>query len=368
MAEWDRRTEGEIIPSDTRGESIHLMRVPMGVVAAICAWNYPLAVLIRKLAPALVTGNTVVAKASEVTPLSTLEFAQLVRDEIGLPDGVFNVLTGAGEVGKALVESSGIDMISMTGHRDTGKRIMAAAAPNLTRVSLELGGKAPAIVLEDADLDAAVGAVVTARHENSGQVCTCAERVFVEAPIFDEFVSRYVAAAERLTVGFPQQDPDMGPLVSKNQFDKVSAAVEGALGAGASLATGGGRPPGEAFGAGYWFAPTVLTGVNPEMAVMNEEVFGPVTPIMKVESFGDALELANRSRYGLSTYLYTNDYRTVMRAAHELEAGEVYVNRTMGEAFQAHHSGHGDSGYGGEDGKYGILKYLQLKSVYHRYG
>ena len=367
-AEWDRRIEGDIVPSDNRNEAIHLMRAPLGVVAALCPWNYPLAVLIRKLAPALVTGNTVVAKASEVTPLSTIQFARLVHEEIGLPDGVFNLLTGGREVGGLLVESPGIDMITFTGHRDTGKRIMAAAAPNLTQVSLELGGKAPVIVLRDADLDETVAAVISARHANSGQVCTCAERVFVEAPVFDDFVSRYTRAAEGLTVGSPWDDHELGPLVSASQFDKVTAAVAAAVAAGASLATGGGRPEGAEFERGFWFAPTVVVDVQPEMRIMTEEVFGPVTPIMSVDSLDQALELANSSRYGLSAYLFTNDYRAAMRAAHGFEAGEIYINRANGEQFQGHHIGYGDSGLGGEDGKYGVLKYTQLKTVYHRFG
>lgn len=367
-AEWDRRIEGEIVPSDNRNEAIHLMRAPLGVVAAICAWNYPIGILVRKLAPALVTGNTVVAKASEVTPLSTIQFARLVQDELELPAGVFNVVTGGREVGAALAESPEIDMVTFTGHRDTGKRIMAAAAPNLTQVALELGGKAPVIVLRDADLDETIAAVITARHENTGQVCTCAERVFVEAPVFDEFVSRYARAAEAVSVGSPWDDPDMGPLVNAAQYDKVVSAVDAAVGAGATLATGGGRPEGAAFERGYWFAPTVVVDVQPEMKVMQEEVFGPVTPIMSVDSLEHALELSNSSRYGLSAYVFTNDYRAAMRAAHGFQSGEIYINRTMGEAFQAHHIGHGDSGLGGEDGKYGVLKYTQLKTVYHRFG
>lgn len=367
-AEWDRRIEGEILPSDTRGETIHLMRVALGVVAAICPWNYPLGVLIRKVAPALLTGNTVVAKPSEVAPLSTLAFAALVEQEVDVPPGVLNLVTGAGEVGRLLVASPGVDLVTMTGHRDTGKRVAAAAAENLTRVSLELGGKAPAIVLADADLDVAVEAVVSSRHENSGQVCTCAERVFVDAAVADEFTERYAAAAAQLVLGPPAADPDLGPLVSGPQHEKAAAAVETALADGARLVAGGGRPSGDTWSRGYWFAPTVLTNVSPEMAIMREEVFGPVTPIMPVGSLGEALELANASRYGLSAYVFTNDYRAALRAVHELEAGEIYVNRTHGEALQAHHAGHGDSGLGGEDGKHGLLRYTQLRTAYHRYG
>jgi lactaldehyde dehydrogenase/glycolaldehyde dehydrogenase len=367
-AEWDRRVEGEILPSDARAETIHLMRVPLGVVAAICPWNYPLGVLLRKLAPALLTGNAVVAKPSEVAPLTALAFAALVEQEVEPPAGVFNLVTGGGEVGRLLVSNPGVDLVTMTGHRDTGKRVAAAAAENLTRVSLELGGKAPAIVLADADLDLAVSAIAFSRHENAGQVCTCPERVFVEAAVAEEFTERYAAAAARLVVGPPATDPDLGPLVSAPQHEKAAAAVETALADGARLVAGGGRPAGDEWRRGYWFSPTVLTEVTPEMAIMREEVFGPVTPIMPVGSLAEALELANASRYGLSAYVFTNGYRAALRAVHELAAGEIYVNRTHGEALQAHHAGHGDSGLGGEDGKHGLLRYTQLRTAYHRYG
>jgi lactaldehyde dehydrogenase/glycolaldehyde dehydrogenase len=368
MAGWDRRIEGEIVQSDNPDETIHLLRVPVGVVAAITAWNFPIALFVRKVAPALVTGNAVVIKASEVTPLSTAELVRILDEVLEVPRGVLNLVSGGSEVGHALVTNPRTNMVTFTGHRDTGKAVMVDAAQNLTRVSLELGGKAPAIVWSDADLERAVEAVSIARHTNSGQVCTSAERVIVHSSVYEEFVARYTAVATALRLGDPMEDVDMGPLVSESQYAKTAQAVDRARAEGATVATGGGRPRGEQFARGYWFEPTVLVGVHPAMQVMREEVFGPVTPITRANSFEEAFGIANDSRYGLSAFVFTSDYRTAMKAAQELDFGELYINRSHGEQVQAHHSGHKESGFGGEDGKHGILRYTQLRSVYHHYG
>lgn len=368
MAGWDRRVEGEIVPSDNRAEAIHLMRVPLGVVAAITAWNYPIGLFVRKVAPALVTGNTVVVKPSELTPLTTVALVRMLDHELDLPAGVLNLVLGGPAVGRALVAHPGTNMVTFTGHRDTGKAIMLDAARNLTRVSLELGGKAPAIVCADADLDLAVDAVSAARHTNSGQVCTCAERVIVDAKVYGEFVERYTAQVASLRLGDPRTDVDLGPMVSLAQQRKSIRIIERSLGDGARVTTGGGRPAGRQFERGYWVAPTVIVDVDRYMPVMREEVFGPVTPIVRAESISQAFELANDTRYGLSAFVFTADYRTVMRAAHDLEFGELYINRTHGEQAQGHHSGHKESGVGGEDGKHGVLRYTQLRSVYHHFG
>jgi lactaldehyde dehydrogenase/glycolaldehyde dehydrogenase len=368
MAGWDRRIEGEIVQSDNADETIHLLRVPVGVVAAITAWNFPIALFVRKVAPALVTGNAVVVKASEVTPLSTAKLVHMLADTLELPRGVLNLLAGGPEVGRALVRNPATNMVSFTGHRDTGKAVMAEAAQNLTRVSLELGGKAPAIVWADADLGRAVDAISTARHTNSGQVCTSAERVIVHSAVYDEFVERYTERAASLRLGDPMTDVDLGPLVNQSQYAKAAHAVDRAVADGATLVTGGGRPRGDQFARGYWFEPTVLVDVRRDMDVMREEVFGPVTPIVRARSFEEAFGIANESRYGLSAFVFTSDYRTAMRAASDLDFGELYINRSHGEQVQAHHSGHKESGLGGEDGKHGVLRYTQLRSVYHYYG
>ncbi len=368
-ASWDRKLEGQILAGDSPGEVVNLVRCPVGVVAAICPWNFPLAVFFRKVAPALLTGNTVVAKPSEIAPLTILRAVRLIDEALDVPPGVLNIVTGGPETGAALVESELTAMVSFTGHRDTGKRVMAAAARNLTRVSLELGGKAPAIVLRDADLDLAVEAIVAARHTNCGQVCTSAERVFVHADVVEEFTDRYVAAVDALVVGDPSAGADVGPMVSAAQQAKTREILDRTLEAGAVVVNRQDRddPATGERAEGYWVRPTVLRGVTPDMSVMVDETFGPVTPIMAVGSLDEALALANDSRYGLSAYVFSSDYGAVMRAVNELEVGEIYVNRTLGESVHAHHAGVKESGIGGEDGQWGVLEYTHVKTVYHRY-
>jgi lactaldehyde dehydrogenase/glycolaldehyde dehydrogenase len=367
-ARWDRILSGDVLAGDSPGEVIHLLRVPLGVVAAICPWNFPLAVLCRKLAPALLTGNTVVVKPSESTPLSAVALFGLIEKSLDLAAGVANLVTGGPATGAALVSSPLTSMVSFTGHRDTGKEVMRAAAANLTRVALELGGKAPAIVLRDADLDVAVPAIVSARHTNAGQVCTAAERVLVHHDLLAEFTQRYITAVEALVVGAPSGRVDMGPLANAAQRDKTSAAVAQATAEGARIRTGGAAQTGDAYAKGYWFSPTVLTDVPRDAAILREETFGPVTPIVGIDSLDEALTIANDSRYGLSAYLFSSDYRSVMRTVDELQFGEIYINRTLGESVHAHHAGFKESGIGGEDGKWGILKYTQVKTAYHHYG
>ena len=366
-AGWGRRIEGDIVPSDNREEQIQLQRHPMGVVAAIVPWNYPIAVLMRKILPALIAGNAVVVKPSSTTPLSAIRVFELLDEELDLPDGLLNLVLGGSDVGDALVTSRDTDMVTMTGSTRVGKVIMEAAAENLTPVSLELGGKAPAIVAADADLDAAVEDILTARITNAGQVCTCAERVFVHEDVAEEFTEKYVAATEALDLGAPESDPDMGPQVTEGELDWTHSSVESAVDSGATLLAGGEPPSGSDFETGFWYAPTVLGDVDPSMDVVEEEVFGPVTPIVTVDSVEQAVEYANRSRYGLSSYVFTEDYRTAMKTVQDLDYGETYVNRTLGEAWQGHHIGWNESGMGGDDGKYGVLKYTQIKSVYYDY-
>jgi lactaldehyde dehydrogenase/glycolaldehyde dehydrogenase len=366
-AGWGRRIEGDIVPSDNRDEKIHLQRHPVGVIAGIIPWNYPISILFRKMLPALIAGNAVVIKPSSTTPLATVRVFELLDRELNLPDGLINLVLGTGDVGDALVGSKNTDMVTMTGSTRVGKKITETAAANLTPVSLELGGKAPAIVADDADINAAVEDILTARITNAGQVCTCAERVYVHEKVADEFTKKYVAATESVELGPPETDPDMGPQVSESELDWTISSVESAIEAGAELLTGGAAPSGDEFERGYWYVPTVLGNVDPSMDIVEEEVFGPVTPIVTVGSIDKAIEYANDSRYGLSSYVYTEDYNTAMRAVDDLDYGETYINRTLGEAWQGHHIGWNESGLGGDDGKYGVLKYTQIKSIYHNY-
>ncbi len=361
-AEWDRRIEGDLVPSDNRGEQIQLQRHPYGVVVGITPWNSPVSVFARKLAPALVTGNTVVMKPSSDTPLSAMRVIEVIDEHVDLPDGVLNFVVGSGS---PLVTADQTDMVTMTGSTETGKAIMRAAADDLTEVSLELGGKAPAIVWEDADIDAAVEDILVARISNTGQVCTCAERIYVHEAVAEEFTEKYVEAMESVTVGDPRSGVDMGPQENRNELESTERAVQQAVAQGAQVATGGGRP--EALEKGYYFEPTVLTDVTQDMDVIQEEVFGPVSPIMSVSSLDEALEYANDSKYGLSAYVFTEDYAIANEASRRIDFGEVYINRSLGEALQGHHIGWNQSGKGGEDGKYGVLNYTHLKTVYHNW-
>ena len=366
MSEWDRRIEGDVIPGSEPRQSINLLRKPYGVVAGIIPWNFPISVFVRKLAPALVTGNTTVLKPSELTPLTTLELVNIIGREGNLPPGVVNVVTGGGAVGAELVSDDEVDYVTMTGNVDTGKAIMRNAADDLTRVSLELGGKAPAIVCADADVELAVENIVASRTINAGQACTCVERVYVHADVREEFEAQFVAAMEALEIGDPRDDPDMGPQVSATELEKTREAIRKATEQGATVLTGGASVAEPPTVGGHWVEPTVLAGVDQQMDVVTEEIFGPVAPIVEVDSVDRAVAHANDSRYGLSSYVFTESYRDAMQIAEDLEFGETFINGSGG-AQQGHHIGWNESGLGGEDGKHGALKYTQIKSVYHNF-
>ncbi len=363
IAEWGRRIEGEIIESDRPDENIFLFRKPLGVVAGILPWNFPFFLIARKMAPALVTGNTIVIKPSEETPNNCFEFARLV-DALELPPGVFNVVSGSGATtGSALTASPDVDMISFTGSVATGSRIMASAANNITKLNLELGGKAPAIVMDDADLDLAVNAIRGSRIINSGQVCNCAERVYVQRGVADEFVARMAKAMDATRYGDPLAQPDveMGPLINRAGLDKVARMVEAAQGEGAELITGGRIAD---LGSGFHYRPTVLAGCRQEMAIMRQEIFGPVLPVQIVDDLDEAIALANDSEYGLTSSVYTRSLKHAMQACRGLDFGETYVNRENFEAMQGFHAGVRKSGIGGADGKHGLYEYTHSHVVY----
>lgn len=363
MGEWARRLEGEVLTSDRPKETIFLMRKPIGVVAGILPWNFPFFLIARKVAPALVTGNTIVIKPSEETPLNALMFADLVARS-DLPRGVFNMVCGGGATtGAALASHPDVDLISFTGSVATGARIMEMASKNLTRVNLELGGKAPAIVLADADLDLAARAIYDSRIINAGQVCNCAERVYVERSVHDELVSRLKALFEATRYGDPlaEEDLDMGPLINEAGLRKVSAAVELAVAEGATVVTGGkvaDRPT------GHHYEPTLLTGAREGMSIMRQETFGPVLPVQAVDSLDEAIRLANDSEYGLTSSIYTSNINSALTAARDLKFGETYINRENFEAMQAFHAGRRKSGIGGADGKHGLYEFTETHVVY----
>lgn len=365
-AENTRRLEGDIIPGSRPGEKILIEKIPHGVIGGISAWNFPLALFARKVGPALAAGNTIVIKPHELAPLAALEATRLAGEAGIFPAGVLNVVPGDGKgVGTPLVEHPDVRLITMTGSTATGKKIMAAAAETLKEVRLELGGKAPFIVMEDANLEKAATAAVLARFTNGGQVCTSNERTYVHAAVYEKFadlVSKKIAA---LKVGNPlDAETDMGPKVSEQELEKVHAMVEKAVSQGAKLETGGQRLKGGIYDKGFFYAPTLLTNVKEGMDIIQNEVFGPVMLLTKVTDFEDALRQANDCRYGLSAYVFTQDLKTIMRISSDLNFGEIYVNREGGEAPQGFHHGYKDSGLGGEDGKYGLEAYVQTKTIY----
>jgi lactaldehyde dehydrogenase/glycolaldehyde dehydrogenase len=363
------RDVGELVAPDTAGEQIAIREEPYGVVVAIIPWNFPAAIFARKVGPALMAGNAVVVKPSELTPLSALAMARVCQ-LAGLPDGLVNVVCGAGRVvGRQLVEHPLTSMVTLTGSTRAGREILAQAADKVMAVSLELGGKAPVIVYPDADLDLAVRKAFEARFWNCGQVCTCNERTYVHASLHDEFVARFVELARGIRIGDPSSDDtQLGPKVSGPEWRKVKDLVDGAVAAGAKVVLGGDRPEGDRFARGHWFAPTVLTGVSNDMEIVQREVFGPVLPILPFDDHDQVIGWANSTDYGLTSYVFTESLRTAMRATDELEFGEVYVNEVGPEQFQAFHSGWKLSGLGGDDGRHGYDRYVRRKTVYLRYG
>lgn len=362
MAEWARRYEGEIINSDRPNENIFLFKKAIGVTTGILPWNFPFFLIARKAAPALITGNTIVIKPSELTPNNAAIFADILHT-LGLPAGVINFVYGYGpEVGQELAANPKVGLVSLTGSVGAGVATMQAAAKNVTKVSLELGGKAPAIVMDDADIDLAVRAIVSSRMINSGQVCNCAERVYVQDGIYDRFITALTAAFRQVKLGDPAQhsDIDMGPLINAAALQRVEQKVANAVAAGATVVLGGKRVGDQ----GFFFEPTLITGVRQEMEIMQEEIFGPVLPVMRFKTLDEAIALANDCQYGLTSSLYTRDINTTMKALRQLKFGETYVNRENFEAMQGFHAGWRKSGVGGADGKHGLEEFLQTHVAY----
>ena len=362
MAEWARRYEGEIVNSDRPNENIFVFKKAIGVTTGILPWNFPFFLIARKAAPALITGNTIVIKPSELTPLNAGIFSEIVH-HIGLPPGVINVVYGYGpEIGQELAANAKVGLVSLTGSVGAGVATMAAAAKNVTKVSLELGGKAPAIVMDDADVALAVKAIVSSRVINSGQVCNCAERVYVQEGIYDRFMTALTEAFKGVTFGDPaeQRELDMGPLINAAALARVEKKVADAVAAGGKVVLGGKRA-GEK---GFFFQPTIIANVRQDMEIMREEIFGPVLPVMTFKTLDEAIALANDCEYGLTSSLYTRDLNTTMVALRKLKFGETYVNRENFEAMQGFHAGWRKSGIGGADGRHGLEEYLQTHVAY----
>ena len=362
MASFARHIEGEIIPSDRPNETILLTKKPIGVVAGILPWNFPFFLIARKAGAALIAGCTIVIKPSQLTPENCTEFAKIV-DESGLPAGVINIVTGKGSViGNEMAGSPKIDIVSVTGSVGAGESIMAAASKNITKVSLELGGKAPAIVMKDADLERAAQWIVDSRIGNNGQICNNAERVYVQKEVKDAFTKILVDKMKAVKVGDPCQDAsvDMGPLVEQRALESVTEKVNRAIKQGAKLLCGGQRVGTK----GYFYAATVLDDVKQDFDIVHEETFGPVIPLVEFEDIDQVIAWANDVEYGLASSVYTKSIDIAAKVCRELEFGEVYINREHFEAMQGFHAGMKKSGIGGADGKHGVEEYLVTKVVY----
>ncbi|GAB3068690.1 aldehyde dehydrogenase [Virgibacillus ainsalahensis] len=367
MSEWARRMEGEIIPSDRPNENILLYKKPIGVIGGIVPWNFPVFILARKVATALVTGCTIVLKPSQKTPNTAAEFTKLVDGLEAIPDGVYNFITGTGgKLGNAIASHPDVDMISMTGSVKAGTKVMEAAAQSITKVNLELGGKAPAIVTENADLDLAVENIKTSRLANNGQACTNAERIYVQESVADEFNKKLKAAFEATSIGNPREnkEAEMGPLISKDRLEEVESMLQEAVDAGGEVVTGGNRP---SLDKGYFLEPTIVKNVKQDSKIIQEEIFGPVIPVVPFKTLEEAIDYGNDTEYGLSSSVYTENLNEAMKVVNELKFGETYVNRENFEAVQGYHAGMRKSGLGGTDGKHGVEDFLVTQTVYMQY-
>ncbi|MDQ3914849.1 MAG: aldehyde dehydrogenase family protein [Actinomycetota bacterium] len=359
-AEIGRLERGRVVPSGEAGQLSLVLKEPYGVVAAIVPWNYPILLLTWKLAPALAAGNTVVVKPSPYTPLSTLELCDAFASLF--PPGVVNVVAGEADAGAALVGSRDVALVAFTGSVETGKKVMAAAARQLKKVHLELGGKDAFIVCDDVDLEIAARGAVWAAYLNTGQVCTSAERFYVVPEVYDDFVDAFVAEAAKVVVGNPMDDvTDMGPLVRAVQRDRVEAQLAAARDAGARLLFGGDRG---GFDRGFFMTPAVIVDVDDTMDVMRTETFGPVAPIARVANLDEAIERTNASEYGLGANVYTRRLDYMTKAMEEIEAGTVWFNDPLTDNEAAPFGGVKSSGMGRELGPEGLDDFRQLKHVH----
>ena len=362
-AEFARRLQGDILPSDYPKQTIMILKLPIGVVASITPWNFPSSTVARKLAPALITGNTVVTKPSSNTPLSTVEIVK-IAEESGLPRGVLNLVTGSGsDVGDELVRNKITGLVTITGSTEAGRKIMESASSHVARLILELGGKAPLIVWDDADLDWAVKCAIWARFWNCGQTCISSERLYVHEKISGKFLAQYAKAAKALRIGNPtSQDTDLGPMVSSDARDTTAKFVEQAREEGDKIMIGGKIPREQR--KGFYFEPTIITDVDQDSPLIQKEIFGPVIPVMEVDNFDKTIEYSNDSEYGLASYLFTRDANRIMKAMYEIKFGECYVNQIGPEQLQGAHTGFRQTGMGAEGSKYGVENYTQLKTSY----
>ena len=366
FAEEARRVYGELVPPPIAGKRLWVLHQPIGVVAAITPWNFPATMVTRKIAPALAAGCPVVLKPASATPLTALALARIC-ETAGLPAGVFNVVIGksSGVIGQVFLDHPAVRKIAFTGSTEVGKRLMAGASAQLKRVSFELGGNAPFIVFDDADLaPAADGAVGIKFLRVAGQSCICANRVYVQESIAPKFIPMFIERVNALKVA-PGFEPgaQIGPLINSEIIEKVEGLVQNAVKDGARVAAGGKRLINGVYSKGLYYAPTVLTQVAEGMAVAKEEIFGPVAPVMTFTDEADVIARANNTTFGLASYFYTRDLRRAIRVAEALEYGLVGVNDPTGYTHEIPFGGFKESGLGREGGRQGIEEYMEVKSI-----
>lgn len=361
FGEEAKRAYGDVIPGHGRDMRIVVIKQPIGVVAAITPWNFPLAMITRKVAPALAAGCPVVVKPAEDTPLSSLALAALA-EEAGIPPGIFNIITCskalASEVGKELTTNPIVRKVSFTGSTPVGKLLMQQASGTVKKMSLELGGNAPFIVFDDADLDAAVTGLMASKYRNTGQTCVCANRIYVQSGVYDAFVEKLKVAASKMVVGAGLDgETQQGPLINQAALDKVKRHVADAVAKGAKVVLGGNA---HALG-GTFFEPTILTDVTQDMVVASEETFGPVAPLFRFDTEEQAIAMANNSEFGLAAYFYSNDMRRIWHVAEALETGIIGINDGIISTEAAPFGGVKESGLGREGSRYGLDEFMELK-------
>lgn len=364
-AEEGKRVYGDTIPASFENKRILVNKEPVGVIGAITPWNFPAAMITRKIAPALAAGCTAVVKPAYKTPLTAIKLIELM-DRAGFPKGVVNLVMGsAKEIGNTLMEDSRVRKITFTGSTEVGKLLMSQASKTVKNISLELGGHAPLIVFDDADLDKAVEGALASKFRNGGQVCVATNRVYVHRKVKDSFIDKLVSRVKNLRVGNGlEEGTDIGPVINREGYEKIKEHIDNAIDNGAVVEAGGkGRHEGSNDEAGYFFEPTVLSSVTDEMQIMNEETFGPVVPITTFEEEEEVINKANNTNYGLAAYVFTESLSRGLRVSESLEYGIIGLNDGKPSTAQAPFGGFKESGIGREGGKFGIEEFLEVKYI-----